>query len=47
MRLPLSDLLRQSVYSRLADFEDVNYAERLSQVPAYRLQELSWSVERF
>src|SRR5665811_927963 len=36
-RLPLADLLRQSVYSRLAGYEDVNDAERLSQDPALRL----------
>src|SRR6266851_5185091 len=36
-QLPLSDLLRQSVYSRLAGYEDVNDAERLSQDPAFRL----------
>jgi hypothetical protein len=36
-RLPLSDLLRQSVYSRLAGYEDVNDAERLSQDPTFRL----------
>jgi hypothetical protein len=35
--LPLADLLRQSVYSRLAGHEDVNDAERLSQDPAFRL----------
>ena len=29
-QLPLADLLRQSVYSRLAGYEDVNDAERLS-----------------
>jgi hypothetical protein len=29
-QLPLVDLLRQSIYSRLAGYEDVNYAERLS-----------------
>ena len=36
-RLPLSDLLRQSVYSRLAGYEDVNDVERLSQDPTFRL----------
>ena len=30
-QLPLPDLLRQSVYSRLAGYEDLNDAERLSQ----------------
>ena len=29
-QLPLTDLVRQSVYSRLAGYEDVNDAERLS-----------------
>ena len=29
-QLPLSDLLRQSIYSRLAGYEDPNEAERLS-----------------
>ena len=29
-QLPLADLLRQSVYSRIAGYEDVNDAERLS-----------------
>jgi hypothetical protein len=32
-----ADLLRQSVYSRLADYEDLNDAERLSQDPTFRL----------
>ena len=36
-RFPFPDLLRQSVYSRLAGYEDVNDAERLSQDPALRL----------
>jgi len=36
-QLPLSDLLRQSIYSRLAGYEDVNDAERLSQDPTFRL----------
>jgi hypothetical protein len=29
-QLPLADLLRQSVYSRLAGYEDLNDAERVS-----------------
>jgi hypothetical protein len=36
-QLPLSDLLRQSVYSRLAGYEDLNDAGRLSQDPTFRL----------
>ena len=36
-QLPLADLLRQSVYSRLAGYEDLNDAERLSQEPTFRL----------
>jgi hypothetical protein len=36
-RFTFADLLRQSVYSRLAGYEDVNDAERLSQDPALRL----------
>jgi Transposase DDE domain group 1 len=36
-QLPLTDLVRQSVYSRLAGYEDVNDAERLSQEPAFWL----------
>ena len=36
-QLPPADLFRQSVYSRLAGFQDVNDAERLSQDPAFRL----------
>jgi len=34
-RLPLADLLRQSVYSRLAGYEDMNDAERLSHDPRW------------
>ena len=33
----LADLLRQSVYSRLAGYEDLNDAERLATDPAFRL----------
>src|SRR5664280_2064247 len=36
-QLPLADLLRQSVYSRMAGYEDVNDAERLAQDPTFRL----------
>ena len=36
-QLPMADLLRQAVYSRLAGYEDVNDAERLSQDPTFRL----------
>jgi hypothetical protein len=36
-QIPLADLLRQSVYSRLAGYEDMNDAERLSQDPTFRL----------
>jgi Transposase DDE domain group 1 len=37
IQLPLLDLARQSVYSRLPGYEDVNDAERLAQDPAFRL----------
>jgi hypothetical protein len=37
VQLPLADLLRQSIYSRLAGYEDVNDAGRLSQDPTFRL----------
>src|SRR6266852_1672504 len=37
IQLPLADLLRQSIYSRLAGYEDVNDAPRLSQDPTFRL----------
>src|SRR6516162_8512717 len=36
-QLPLADLFRQSLYSRMAGYEDVNDAKRLSQDPAFRL----------
>jgi len=36
-QLPLADLLRQSVYSQLAGYEDMNDAERVSQDPTFRL----------
>jgi len=35
--LTFADLLRQSVNRRLADYEDVNDAERLSQDPTFQL----------
>jgi hypothetical protein len=37
MQFPLPDLLRQSVYSRLAGYEDLNDAERLSTDPTFRV----------
>src|SRR6516164_4728325 len=36
-QLPLADLLRQSIYSRMAGYEDVDDAERLAQDPTFRL----------
>ena len=36
-RLSFANLLRQSVYSRLAGYEDVNDAEQLSRDPTFRL----------
>jgi hypothetical protein len=35
MQLSLADLLRQSIYSRLAGYEDVNDAGRISQDPTF------------
>jgi hypothetical protein len=35
-QFPLADLLRQSVYSRLAGYEHVNDAERRSQDPTFQ-----------
>jgi len=45
-QLPLTGLLRQSVYSRIAGYEDVNDAERVSQDPAFRLigSEKTWDL---
>ncbi len=37
-QLPLPDLLRQSIYSRLAGYEDVNDAEPLSRDPTFRFR---------
>jgi hypothetical protein len=34
---PLTGLVREFVYSRIADYEDVNDAERLSQDTAFQL----------
>lgn len=36
-QFPLADLVRHSVYRRLAGYEDVNDAERLSHDPTFRL----------
>ena len=36
-QFPLVDLVRQSVYRRLAGYEDVNDAERLAHDPTFRL----------
>src|SRR5208337_4538196 len=36
-QLLLPDMLRQSIYSRLAGYKDLNDAERLSQDPTFRL----------
>src|SRR5438093_7172796 len=34
---PLPDLFRQSIYSRLAGYEDTNDAERLAEDPTFRM----------
>ncbi len=44
--MPLADLQRQPVHSRLAGYEDVNDAERFSQDPAFRLIESEKIQER-
>ena len=36
-QFPLPDLLRQSIYSRLAGYEDTNDAKRLAEDPACRM----------
>jgi len=36
-RFPLPDLFRQSIYSRLAGYEDTNDAERLAEDPTFRM----------
>lgn len=43
-QLPLADLFRQSVCSRIAGYEDVKEAERLAQDPTFRLigSEKTW-----
>jgi hypothetical protein len=43
-QFPFADLLRQSVYSRLAGYEDLNDAQRLSRDPTFRLigSEKNW-----
>ena len=45
-QLPLADLLRQSVYTRLCGYEDMNDVERLSQDPSFRLIESEKIWER-
>src|SRR5262245_13647401 len=36
-QFPLCDLFRQSIYSRLAGYEDTNDAERLAEDPTFRM----------
>ena len=40
----VADLLRQSVYSRLAGYEDLNDAVRLSTDPTFRLNRITEAV---
>src|SRR5579872_4755724 len=46
-QFPLADWVRQSVYRRLAGYEDVNDTERLSHDPTFRLigAETIWERE--
>ena len=37
-QFPLPDLFRQSIYSRLAGYEDTNDAERLAEDPTFRMR---------
>jgi hypothetical protein len=41
-QFPFAELLRQSVYSRLAGYQDLNDAQRLSQNPTFRLSSSGW-----
>src|SRR3979409_1309244 len=36
-QFPLPDLFRQSIYSRLAGYEDTNDAERFAEDPTFRM----------
>src|SRR5439155_689027 len=36
-QFPLPDLFRQSIYNRLAGYEDTNDAERLAEDPTFRM----------
>src|SRR6266545_3229580 len=36
-QFPVADLVRQSIYSRLAGYEDTNDAERLAEDPTFRM----------
>jgi hypothetical protein len=36
-QFPLADLFRQSIYSRLAGYEDTNDAEQLAEDPTFRM----------